>query len=54
MLTDLIDAVIEAAENGTDAELERAYRNLEKVGVDRITAGVMIRARVNELEGGNR
>ena len=38
MLMDLVMALVTA---GDQKEKERAYRNLEKVGVDRITADVM-------------
>jgi len=38
MLMDLVMALVAA---GDQKEKERAYRNLEKVGVDRITADVM-------------
>ena len=39
MLMDLVMALVTA---GDQKEKERAYRNLEKVGVDRITADVMV------------
>ena len=52
MLTELIDEAIRAWKHGDGSNnaLEKAYRNLEKVGVDRITARVMMKARMEELE----
>ena len=38
MLMDLVMALVQAVD---PKEKERAYRNLEEVGVDRITANVM-------------
>lgn len=38
MLMDLVMALVEAAD---PKEKEKAYRNLERVGVDRISADVM-------------
>lgn len=45
MLSDLIAALITAK---TEDELETAYRNLEKVGVDRYTALLLARAMLEE------
>ena len=38
MLTDLIEDLLKA---DTKEKLEKAFRNLEKVGVDRISAKIM-------------
>lgn len=39
MLADLLKALAEA---GSKKEKEKAYRNLERVGMDRMTADVMV------------
>lgn len=39
MLDDMIQALIDAK---TDKEKAKAYRNLEKVGMDRITANMLV------------
>lgn len=49
MLTDLIDEVIRAEERGSKKDAEKAYRNLEKVGVDRLTARVIVKERASEI-----
>ena len=48
MLSDLLDELIHAAEHGTKNDVERVCRKLERLGVDRRTAVVMVRARENE------
>ena len=45
MLSDLIAALITAK---TEEELETAYKNLEKVGVDRYTALLLAREMLDE------
>lgn len=45
MLSDLVAALITA---NTEEELETAYRNLEKVGVDRWTALLLAREMLDE------
>ena len=45
MLSDLIVNLINA---NTEEELETAYRNLEKVGVDRYTALLLAREMLDE------
>ena len=45
MLSDLIAALITA---NTEEETETAYRNLEKVGVDRYTALLLAREMLDE------
>ena len=45
MLMDLIEALMSAA---TEKDKERAYRNLEKVGMDKATADAVVK----ELQNG--
>lgn len=45
MLSDMIAALITAE---TEKERETAYRNLEKVGVDRMTADLLAREMLDE------
>ena len=40
MLQDLLEALRDAK---TEKEIERAYKNLEKVGMDRITARLLVK-----------
>ena len=40
MLSDMIAALITAK---TEKEIKKAYRNLEKVGVDKMTADLLVR-----------
>lgn len=48
MLSDLIDELIMAAKSRDKKRVERAYRNLEKVGVDRMTARIMANEVIKE------
>lgn len=49
MLEDLIFALLEAT---TTKEKERAYKRLERVGVDRISADQMAKEFYSEYKGG--
>lgn len=46
-MKELLEALMNAK---TQAEIEKAYKNLERVGVDRETARVLLRAMKNETE----
>ena len=48
MLSDLIDDLIKAKKNGSAHEVEACFHRLERIGVDRITAKVMMRARITD------
>ena len=47
MLTDLVDELLNAK---TEDQKKKAYRKLERVGVDRISANVMAIGRKMQLE----
>ena len=49
MLTEMIDELINAKDK---KELERAFKALEKVGMDRMTARIVARERLNERKRG--
>lgn len=41
MLTEMISLLVDALKKSDEAAQERAYRNLERVGVDRYTAYIV-------------
>ena len=51
MLTELIDALIEAMEHGNERAVKKAFSDLRKVGVDATTARIMVAARKDDLKG---
>ncbi len=46
MLSDLIDALVDAVNRESKKDMEKAYRDLEKVGVDKMTASLLAIERV--------
>ena len=43
MLHDLIDILWSAKISGNESEIEQAYKNLEKIGMDRISADIVLK-----------
>ena len=46
MLVDILDSIIYAA---NAKEVDDGYKELAKLGIDRHTAGIMVRGRIDEL-----
>ncbi len=43
MLRDLIDILWSAKISGNEQEIEQAYQNLENIGMDRISANIVLK-----------